>query len=309
MQVLVYTPGASAQHWYRALQMALPDARVRMWQEGDHEPADYAMVWRPPSALLAAPRGLKAVFSLGAGVDAVTQFMHLVPRHVPIIRIEDAGMAEQMADYVTYAVLSQFRQFDHFAAAARQRRWEPRPYRSKRDCTIGVLGMGALGQPIARRLQALGFPVVGWRRTPAEVDGITCLHGSQGLDQMLHQAHMLVCVLPLTPETTGLLNARNLAKLPRGAYLINVGRGAHVVEADLLKMVHDGHLSGAMLDVFEHEPLAADHAFWTTPGITVTPHISALSLYEESVAQMVAKIAAFERGEAISGVVSREKGY
>ncbi|MGB6054424.1 MAG: glyoxylate/hydroxypyruvate reductase A [Burkholderiaceae bacterium] len=308
MQILFCAPGANPEPWLEELAAALPRAHIRVWEEGDHDPADYAVVWKPPLEMLQGRSGLKAVFNLGAGVDALLQYGDALPA-VPIVRLDDAGMALQMAEYVTYAVLRYFRRFDQFALQEARGEWKfMKPY-SKADFTVGILGLGVLGQRIAAALAHFNFPLVGWSRTQKDLPGVTCHVGADGLDAVLRASKALVCVLPLTPETTGILNRDSLGKLAQGSYLINVARGAHVVEGDLLELVQLGHIAGATLDVFAHEPLPPEHPFWTEPNITITPHVSALTLRAASVRQIAKKIAALQQGQPIAGVIDRSKGY
>jgi len=290
------------------VQAAIPQASVRVWQQGDREPADYAVVWKPPLDVLQLP-GLKAAFNLGAGVDAILQFGEDLPKDLPIVRLDDAGMGMQMAEYVTWAVLRYFRRFDQFDLQARNGEWRFLKPHDKRDFSIGILGLGVLGQRIARALAEFGFPINGWSRTQKDLPGVQCHAGPEGLDEFLARSRLLVCILPLTAETSGILNAVTLGRMPAGSYLVNVARGDHVVEQDLLALVQNGHIAGATLDVFQHEPLPPSHPFWQEPRITVTPHIAALTLRGDSVRQIAGKIAALERGEAIAGLVDRMKGY
>jgi len=232
-----------------------------------------------------------------------------LPVGVPIIRLDDVGMGVQMAEYVTHAVLRYFRRFDQFDAQSRAQQWRPIKPFDKTDFTVGILGIGTLGQRIADALAHFEFPLHGWSRSPKNLPGITCFSGNDGLDAFLRGSRVVVCVLPLTPETSRILGRANLAKMPKGAYLINVARGGHVVEADLLEMVQDGHIAGATLDVFDVEPLLAQHPFWQEPRITITPHIGALTLIDESAQDIAAKIKALQRGEAVTGIVDRLKGY
>lgn len=308
MQLLLSIHDDPSPAWLDGFSAALPDAQVRVWKPGDDAPADYAIVWKPPLEALQGRTGLKAIFNLGAGVDAILQYRDALP-NVPLIRLDDAGMGVQMAEYVTHAVLRHFRRFDDYEASARQGTWRALAPRRKTDCTVGILGLGVLGSRIAAALHHFGFPLAGWSRSPKNLPGVAFHHGAAGLDAFLQASNVLVCVLPMTPETRGILQRATLVKLPAGAYVINVARGAHVVEADLLALIRSGHLSGAALDVFAEEPLPANHPFWNEPNIRITPHIAALTLCEETIEQVVSKIRALEQGVPVAGVVDRMKGY
>ncbi len=309
MRILFHAPNSNPEAWRAALGRAVPGADVRIWQDGDNAAADYAVVWKPPAAVLAPQRGLKAIFNIGAGVDGILELGEALPPDVPVVRLDDAGMGVQMAEYVTHAALRYLRRFDEYdmQLRAQQSRFL-KPY-SKMDFTVGILGLGLLGQRIAAALAALEFPLCGWSRTPKDVPGISCHHGREGLDAFLGKTRLLVCVLPLTPETARILNRDTLSKLPRGAFLVNVARGGHLVEADLLELVQDGHITAATLDVTDEEPLPPEHPFWREPRITLTPHIAALTLRDESARQIAGKIALLERGDAVPGTVDRVKGY
>ena len=309
MQILFYADGSHASHWLAELQKVLPLADVRVWCEGDAAPADYAVVWKPPAAMLRGRDDLRAVFNLGAGVDAILQLGADLPAQVPVVRLDDAGMAVQMAEYVTHAVLRYFRRFDEFDAQSRDHQWRFLKPREKADFRIGVLGMGVLGSRIAAALQHFEFTVQGWSRSRKQIAGVRSFAGADELDTFLAQSQVLVNVLPLTAATHGLLNRDTLARLPKGAYLINVARGAHVVERDLLDLIEEAHLAGATLDVFDHEPLPSDHPYWREPRICVTPHIAALTLRGDSVRQIATKLKLMERGQPIAGLVDRLKGY
>ena len=309
MQILFYADGSHADHWLSELQKVLPLADVRVWAEGDHAPADYAVVWKPPAAMLRGRDDLKAIFNLGAGVDAILQLGADLPMQVPVVRLDDAGMAVQMAEYVTYAVLRYFRRFDEFDAQSRDHQWRFLKPRDKSDCAIGILGMGVLGSRIAQALQHFNFTVRGWSRSRKQLPGVQSFAGSDELPSFLAQSQVLVNVLPLTEETRGILNRSALAALPKGAYVINVARGAHLVERDLLDLLDEAHLAGAALDVFDQEPLPSDHPYWRDPRITITPHIAALTLRGDSVRQIAAKLRQMERGLPVAGLVDRQKGY
>jgi glyoxylate/hydroxypyruvate reductase A len=312
MRILLYRGDGITEPWVRDFSNALPHAEIVVWREGMSLAAqprcDYAVTWAPTPALLDQLAHVKAIFLTGAGVDALMKFGDALPP-VPIVRLGDAGMAEQMAEYVAYATLRYFRRFDDYELQARQGIWNPLPRRDKADFTVGVLGLGRLGMPVLRTVRQLGFPVRGWSRSARDLPGVECFACMESLDDFLSGTQVLVCMLPLTPETTNLLDRARLSRLPRGAYLVNVARGAQVAEPDLLALIRSGHIAGATLDVFRNEPLPAPHPFWSEPRITITPHISAITLREEAVQQIVAKIERLERGEAIDDVVDRARGY
>jgi glyoxylate/hydroxypyruvate reductase len=312
MRILFYSPDGKPEPWVKGFAEVLPQAQLQVWREGDtasSAPADYAVLWRPPAAMLQGRSDLKAIFNLGAGVDAILQLGAALPAGVPVVRLDDAGMAVQMAEYASHALLRYFRRFDDYEAQARSGLWQPLPQYEKNDFTVGVLGLGVLGSRIAEAAAHFGFPLRGWSRTQKTLTGMTCFSGAEGLDAFLRGTRVLVCALPLTPQTTNLLSHTNLAKLQQGAYLINVARGAIVAEPDLLVLLKSGQIAGATLDVFRNEPLPQQHPFWQEPRITITPHIAALTLREESIRQIADKIHAIERGETVAGVVEPTRGY
>ncbi|CAJ3229367.1 glyoxylate reductase [Burkholderia pseudomallei] len=313
MRILLYTPHRDAHDWKRDVERALPGAQLRTWTPGDDAGADYALVWRAPREFFAPRAGLKAVFNLGAGVDAILALERehpgLLPRDVPLVRLEDAGMTRQMVEYATHAALRYLRRFDEYALLQRERRWQVLAPHARETFVVGVLGLGALGAEIARALAALGLPVRGYSRAPKAIDGVTTFAGAAQLDAFLGGAKLLVNLLPSTAATDGILNARTFSKLAHGAYLVNLARGAHLVEADLLDALASGRVAAATLDVFATEPLPPDHPFWREPRITITPHCSADTLRAEAVGQIAAKIGALERGEPIGGIVDRDRGY
>ncbi|MGU7781248.1 2-hydroxyacid dehydrogenase [Burkholderia sp. PU8-34] len=313
MKVLFYSPYQEADAWRAELAQALPEADLRAWQPGDTAAADYALVWRAPRELFAPRDGLRAIFNLGAGVDALLALERAHPgtlcRDVPLVRLEDSGMAQQMVEYATHAVLRYLRRFDEYDALQRARRWQVLEPHPRATFTVAVLGLGVLGTQVARALAGLGLPVRGYSRSPKQLDGIATFAGAAELDACVDGAKVLVNLLPSTPDTDGILDARLFARLAPGAYVINVARGAHLVEADLLDALASGRIAAATLDVFQHEPLPEDHPFWHAPRITITPHSSAETLRAEAVAQIAGKIRAFERGEPVSGIVDYARGY
>jgi glyoxylate/hydroxypyruvate reductase len=299
---------ASHAGWLNDLRQALPHAEIQPWHADDTRPADYAIVWKPPVEMLRAHPELKAVFNLGAGVDAILQ-LNVVPDHLPLIRIDDGGMAQQMAEFATQATLRYYRRLDQYEQLARRGQWQPLPPYEKQDFGIGVLGLGVLGQRITESLQHFGFAVSGWSRSRKSLAGVTAYAGIDELEPFLRRSRVLICMLPLTADTTGILNRETLSLLPRGSYLINLARGSHLVEADLPALLDQGQLAGATLDVFETEPLASDHPFWNDPRIAITPHISALTVRSIAARQIADKLVALQRGEPVAGLVDRQRGY
>ncbi len=295
-----------AEPWLAALRTALPQAEIEVWAPGA-PPGDYAVVWAPPQAFLDEQPRLKALFNLGAGVDALTQLK--VAPATQLVRLDDAGMSVQMAEYVVHALIRHFREFALYEQDVAQGKWSFRRPPLRQDFPVGIMGLGVLGQRVARAVQAFEFPVLGWSRSAKDVPGVRCYAGAEQLSDFLAETRVLVCLLPLTAETEGILNRQTLAQLRPGGYLINVARGAHLVEEDLIPLLDNGHLAGATLDVFCQEPLPAGHPFWRHPKITVTPHTAARTLRDESVAQIAAKITRLEHGESIAGIVDPMKGY
>jgi glyoxylate/hydroxypyruvate reductase len=298
-------PTIDPQPWVSALAAALPQARILTWPDAS-EAADYAITWSPTQAFFDAQPKLKAVFALGAGVDALLRLR--ISPEIALVRIEDGGMGQQMADYVTHALLRHFRQFDRYAQDIREGLWSQYPAVDFADITVGVMGLGQLGAQIAQRVKSLGFGVLGYSRSPKAIEGIRCFSGDE-MNAFLQPCHALVCAVPLTPQTQGILNAQTLGRLQRGAYLINVARGAHLVEEDLLDLLSSGQLSGACLDVLRQEPAPPNHPLRTHPRVMLTPHIAALTLLKPSIAQISQKILSFHSGQPVSGVVQRERGY
>lgn len=296
----------ASEPWLQGLRAALPGAAVSLWAPGA-PPVDYAVVWAPPQQFFDEQVQLQAVFNIGAGVDALLKLR--LPPQAKIVRLDDAGMSVQMSEYVCHAVIRHVREFDAYEADTRQGKWSFRKPRARTDFPVGIMGLGVLGERVARSLAQFDFPVNGWSRSPKVVDGVRCFAGADRFKDFLAASRVLVCLLPLTPDTRDIMNRDSLSLLQVGGYIINVARGAHLVEDDLLALLESGHLAGATLDVFRTEPLPAGHSFWKHPKITVTPHTSARTLRSESIAQIAGKIAALQRGEPVAGVVGRERGY
>lgn len=313
MNIIYYHPLFNAQEWLTGIKQRLPQAEIREWRPGDERPADYALVWRPPHEMLANRRDLKAVFALGAGVDAILdqerKHPGTLPAGVPLLRLEDTGMAQQMQEYALSYVLRYFRRFDEYQALQQRQEWQPLDPHSLDDFTIGILGAGVLGQSVARKLTEFGFSVRCWSRSAKQIDGVQSFAGEAQRAAFLDGVKLLINLLPNTPETVGILNRELFAQLRAGAYLINIARGAHLVEADLLAALEQGQLAAATLDVFAREPLPQDHPFWRHPRVTITPHIAAITLPQQAMDQIAANIRALEAGRIPAGVVDRQLGY
>lgn len=309
MRITFCCTDTKAQPWLEGLRAALPGAEVSLWSTGA-APADYAVVWAPPQQFLDEQTRLKGIFNIGAGVDALMKLR--LPAGVPVVRLDDAGMSVQMAEYVCHAVVRHFREFDAYEADVALGQWSYRRPRRRQEFSVGVMGLGVLGQRVSRALAQFDFPVRGWSRSARAVDGVQCFSGEAGFDDFLAASRILVCLLPLTPETEGIMRRDTLARLRPGGYVINVARGGHLVDDDLIALLDSGHLAGATLDVFRTEPLPAAHPFWKHPKITLTPHTSARTLRDESIAQIVGKIQALHGGAPIAslaGVVDTNQGY
>ncbi len=290
-----------------ALRSSAPAWHYHAWP--DTTVCDYAIVWKPPAALFAQQPKLKAVVNYGAGVDAILA-MGVVPAHIPIIRLEDAGMGQQMAQYVLYGVIHHHRHMQVYRAQQQSAHWQQHEDRANiPNPTVGVMGLGEMGGHVASKLAAFGYTVIGWSRTPKSVDHVHTYAGDAELPAFLSRCDVLVCLLPLTPSTRGILNAAHLAQLPRGAFLIAAGRGGHMVEADVLTALDSGQLAGALLDVFREEPLPSAHSFWRHAKVLVTPHVSAITPIREACAQIIDKLSRLDRGEAITGIVDPAKAY
>lgn len=305
--VATATPAAT-QRWQEVMQAALPQFEVLAW-EPDSAPAGarYAVVWSPPDAVFQQETKLKAVFNLGAGVDAILSLPSLP--EIPVYRLEDAGMAPQMAEYVIHSLACLSRGFDTYSERQREASWSPLAATRYEDWPVGIMGLGKLGSYVAKAVAALGYPVAGWARSPREEAGIKVFHGSEQFAAFLGRTRVLVNLLPLTPETKGVINHELLAGLVPNAVVINIARGAHVVDDDLLAALDSGKVQSAILDVFNQEPLPSSHRYWSHPKVRITPHVAAVTLEAEAAQQISERIQRLERGESVSGLVRRDTGY
>jgi glyoxylate/hydroxypyruvate reductase len=309
MKVALCITGGNAAPWRDALAPLLPDAQWVDWyehREGAPE-CDFALAWAPPNNFFAQQPRLKALFSVGAGVDHILRASALPPA-LPVVRVEDAGMAAQMAHYVQWAVARYVYGFDRLQQEQRAQHWAHALYANASQITVGVLGLGVLGAHVARTLASSGYSVCGYSQSPKQIEGVRCYHGNE-LMQFANSTRILVLLAPLTPQTENIVNARLIGALASPAYIINIARGALIDDAALLAALDNGKVAGATLDVFRTEPLPQEHAYWRHPSITITPHIAAKTVVEPTAAQIAAKIHAIQAGAPVSGIVDRGRGY
>jgi glyoxylate/hydroxypyruvate reductase len=309
METLLVVAAAETPVYRARFAQAMPDLHVVGTDEGfDPAAVDYVAGWHAAPGLFATLPGLRAVFALGAGVDALLARDDL-PASLPLVRLLDAGMAEQMVEYALFGALTWQRRVHDYDLQQRHRLWRKQPPRTRGETAIGVLGLGSLGGAVAGELARFGYPVTGWSRRPREVDGVRCLHGDDGLVQLLGETDVLVNLLPSTPQTRGLLDRHRLGLLRPGAYLVQASRGDQFDHAALVDLIDDGCLGGALLDVFEREPLPTDSPLWTHPRIRITPHVAATTLVEPAVQQIADNIRRLRGGEPLQGVVDRRQDY
>ncbi|MCH7936289.1 MAG: glyoxylate/hydroxypyruvate reductase A [Proteobacteria bacterium] len=303
--------------WRDALADELPDLDFHVWTPdgedggediGDPAEIEYALVWAPKKGVLRKFPNLKAIFSLGAGVDHLMAGRDL-PQGVPVVRLVDPGLTRGMREYVIYWVLHHHRHFGEYSRLVAEKRWKQLPQADTRERRVGILGLGILGADAAAKLRGLEIDVAGWSRTPKDLEGVTGFHGADGLGPFLERTEILVCLLPLTPETQGIINADTIARLPRGAIVINAARGGHVVDEDLLQALDNGHLAAATLDVFHTEPLPGDHPYWDHPKVTVTPHVASLTVPATAAEAVAANIRRIRAGQPPEPIVDPKTGY
>ena len=309
MSILVIEEAAEAEEWARHLRGALPDTAVRVWPEvPDPESVEMAVVWDNLDALAGLPR-LRAVVVLGAGVDHLLSRAEAMPAGVPCVRIVDDSIRAQMVEWVLLALVTHLRRWDDYRDLQCRGRYEELPVPVPQEVVVGILGFGLLGRATAEVLRDIGYRVRGWSASPKQAAGIECFAGQSGLGAFLESCDVVVCMLPLTAHTEGLLGRDTFARMKRGAYLINAARGGHVVEADLVAAIDEGRLSGATLDVQREEPMPAGHPFWSHPRIRITPHVATYTLARFCAAQVAENYRRLQRGESLRNRVDLARQY
>jgi glyoxylate/hydroxypyruvate reductase A len=312
--ILLAIIGWDPKSWDQLFRTLAPQRDIRLWPEGRGDPSEvgYACVWKPPQGLLRSYPNLKAIFSLGAGVDDLLADP-LVP-NVPVVRIVDADLTMRMTQYVVLHVLMHHRRQRLYDSQQRMRIWHDHELPPASEVTVGIMGLGELGAPAAITLQRLGFRVLGWSRTKKDIVGIETHHGASGLEPFLNRTEILVCLLPSTKATRGILDLQLFRRLKsdgamRGAYLINAGRGDLQVDGDIVLALEEGTLAGATLDVFPSEPLPITSPLWSHPKVTVTPHNAAQSSPRSIVSNILRQIDRLEIHMPLEHVVDRKRGY
>ena len=294
--------------WAKLFADRAPEIPFRLWPDvGDPASIRYLAAWQPPDNPARTLPNLEVVFSVGAGVD---QFdLSGIAPHIPVVRMMEPGIVEGMIEYVCQAVLSLHRDLFDYAHQQQQQIWRELPLRPASACRVGVLGLGMLGTAVLERLRLFGYDCAGWSRSQHQLEGVACYAGAGQLDAFLARTDVLVCLLPLTAATHGLLDASLLGKLPRGASLVQTGRGAHLKQDDLLRLLDEGHLRYALLDVTDPEPLPAGHPLWAHPRVRITPHIASATRPETAVEAVLDNLARYRAGLPMIGEIDRERGY
>jgi glyoxylate/hydroxypyruvate reductase A len=310
LNILFISSVDKADLWKQCMIAELPGINFYIWPDTapSKQDIDYIVAWKPPAGEIAKYPNIKAILSLGAGIDGITCDPDL-PRDVPISRLVDRCLTQGMTEYVIYWVLHHHRRMGDYAEMMASGGWEEYLQSDTETTTVGVLGLGELGGDAARALSALHFDVLGWSRSEKSIDGVTCLHGLDGFDEIVSRSSMLICLLPLTEQTAGILNSDTFAKMPKNSIIINCARGAHVVDEDLISALDSGHLAGAVLDVFHQEPLPKNHSYWTHPKVTMTPHMASLTVPQSAARYMADNIRRVERGEDPLNLIDLSKGY
>jgi len=309
MALIIRIGPAREQWWLDHMQSLLPEIECRRWDEpGILEEIEYAVVWRPPAGGLKRFPNLKCIVSVGAGIDHILVDPER-PRHVPIIRTTSDDLTQRMREYVCLHVLRHHRRLPEIDEIQGSKEWRQTVNPPAYQRGVGVMGLGNLGSDAAATLAVIGFDVAGWSRRPKNIPGVKNFAGDDGLEPFLKRSEILVCLLPLTDTTHGILNDRLFSTLPRGACLINAARGGHLVEDDLLAALGDGRIEYATLDVFHEEPLPAEHPFWDHPRVLVTPHVASLIDPVAGGASIAANLRRFINGEPVPNLVDLDQGY
>ncbi|MBM1107097.1 glyoxylate/hydroxypyruvate reductase A [Aurantibacter crassamenti] len=309
MAIVIIRQDNKEQLWKDALLAA--DSKLAVYtykEEYNPDDIDMALIWKHPEGSLAEFPNLKCIASNGAGVDYIFED-DKAPTHLPITRVVDKFLAADMSEHVLALILAYLKNIEHYKVDQFNKIWKPIQYKRIADFKIGILGFGTLGQVLATDLIKFGFNVQGWSNSRKSLDKVQSFAGQDELSEFLATTEVLVCLLPLTEETAGILNKELFQQLPKNAYIINVARGGHLVDADLIEMLDNGHLSGASLDVYHQEPLSTDHPFWEHPKVHMTPHYASVSDTNSVIPQILENYRRLQNNEPLLNLVSKTKGY
>lgn len=308
MALLYKADPVRGEHWKRLFAEHAPDIEWRAWPDiGDPKDIRYLAAWQAPDDLETLLPNLQVLFALSAGVDQLD--LDRLPTTLPVVRLLDPSITRGMCEYASFAVLSLHRDMLRYRQQQMARCWQAHPLQPAAKRRVGVMGLGTQAQQILATLQTFGFALSGWARSEHRIAGVDCFAGAEQLPAFLGQCDIVLCVLPLTEQTKGILNRQLFQHLPKGAALVNMGRGGHLVEEDLLEALASGQLSAAVLDVLEQEPAAPDHPFWQHPQILLTPHIAAMTQPESAFSVLLENIRRHQRGESMLGQVDRKRNY
>ncbi|VVM58707.1 Glyoxylate/hydroxypyruvate reductase A [Pseudomonas fluorescens] len=308
MALLYKADPVRGERWRRLFAEHAPDIEWRAWPDiGDPKDIRYLAAWQAPDDLETLLPNLQVLFALSAGVDQLD--LDRLPPTLPVVRLLDPGITQGMCEYASFAVLSLHRDMLRYRQQQMARCWQAHLLQPAAKRRVGVMGLGTQAQQILATLQTFGFALSGWARSEHSIAGVECFAGAEQLPAFLGQCDIVLCVLPLTEQTKGILNRELFQHLPKGAALVNMGRGGHLIEEDLLEALASGQLSAAVLDVLQQEPAAPDHPFWHHPQILLTPHIAAMTQPESAFGVLLENIRRHERGESMLGQVDRERSY
>lgn len=309
MSLLIVTSGKTPNEWIEALKEEDPELPIFNYNEDhDREKIDFALTWNHPRGVFKNYPNLKVIASMGAGVDHILSDPGL-PKNVKVTRVVDKMLTEDLSDFVLSQVMNHIRGLHYYTKTQKEKNWDRFQYKRPQDTKVGIMGLGVLGNAVADKLYKNNFRINGWSKTEKNCPNVSCYHGRDQLEEFLENSEMLICLLPLTEDTENILNADLFDMLPEGAYVINVARGAHLVEHDLLEMIDNGHLSGASLDVFREEPLPDEHPFWEHDKINITPHIASLTNPESVAPQIVENYKRMKKAKPLENEVKMEHGY
>lgn len=309
MSILIIFENKDSKPWENLLKEKLPDTLIEVYPNvKDNSAVDFVICWKPKTGILDQFPNTKVIQSVGASIDHITNSQN-INRNTVITRIIDAQLSSDMWEFLLTVVLSQIKNIPNYATQQKLKIWKQHEYKSINNTTISILGLGSIGGLVAKNFANLGFKVKGWSTSKKEISTIQSFTGENELDKFLEKSNFLINLLPLTKKTKGILNAKTLQKLTKGTFLINVGRGKHLIEEDILKLIDNSHLSGALLDVFNEEPLPENHPFWNHPKIQITPHIASLTNIKSVINQVIENYKRFINNQELLNTVSIKKGY